>query len=127
MSVGCHQFLRDRPDAVLVTKAAEVIEQCGHMGELAEREVGPARTRDALGPVVGRVLEGVPVQRHAAVASIATAAGVSPDVAAAALAALASAGLVESRDGGWAMTTEGRRDRKSRRCAEAAELPLDWW
>ena len=52
------QLLRERPETVLVTRAAEVIEQCGHMGELAELERGPASTRDALGPMVARVFEG---------------------------------------------------------------------
>lgn len=127
MSGGCHRLLRERPETVLVTSAAEVVEQCGHMGELAERESGPARTRDLLGPMVARVFEGVPVQRHADVAGIANSAGVSVPVAAAALAALASAGLVECVDERWAMTTEGRRDRRSRSGPRADQLELDWW
>ena len=127
MSGGCHRLLRDRPETVLVTSAAEVVEQCGHMGDLAERESAPARTRDLLGPMVARVFEGVPVQKHANVAGIASTAGVSVPVAAAALAALASAGLVECVDDRWAMTTEGRRDRRSRAGAGGAQLELDWW
>jgi DNA processing protein len=126
MSGGCHRLLRDRPETVLVTSAAEVIEQCGHMGELAPHESEPARTRDLLGPMVARVFEGVPVQRHAEVAGIANAAGVSVRVAAAALAALASAGLVECVDDRWAMTTEGRRDRRARTGGDP-QLALDWW
>jgi DNA processing protein len=125
-SAGCHQFLRDRPDAVLVTKAAEVVEQCGHIGELAERETGPTVTRDLLGPAVARVLEGVPVRGLASVAGIARTVGVSVDVTAAALAALASAGLVRTVDGQWGMTTEARRDRKAR-VGQADQLALDWW
>jgi DNA processing protein len=120
-------LLRERPETVLVTSAAEVVEQCGHMGDLAERESGPARTRDLLGPMVARVFEGVPVQRHANVAGIANSAGVSVPVAAAALAALASAGLVECIGDRWAMTTEGRRDRRSRSGAGVDQLELDWW
>jgi DNA processing protein len=126
MSGGCHRLLRERPETVLVTSAAEVVEQCGHMGELAVRDSGPTQTRDQLGPMVARVFEGVPVQKHAAAPAIATTAGVSVRVAEAALAALASAGLVESRGDGWAMTTEGRRDRRSRQ-ASTSELALDWW
>lgn len=126
MSQGCHQLLRDRPDTVLVTRAAEVVEQCGHMGELAPRVTGPSETRDLLGPMIARVFEGVPVQRYAGVASIATTAGVSPNVAASALAALAETGLVERVGDGWAMTTEGRRDRRTRTAVDS-ELPLDWW
>jgi DNA processing protein len=126
VSAGCHQMLRDRPETVLVTRASEVIEQCGHIGELAARERGPAVIRDMLGPTVARVLEGVPVQRPATVDSIATAAGVTVAVAEASLAALASAGLVVQLDGRWGMTTAGRADRRTRR-GEAAELALDWW
>jgi DNA processing protein len=126
VSAGCHQLLRERPDTVLVTRASEVVEQCGHIGELAERERGPALIRDMLGPTVARVLEGVPVQRPATVDSIATAAGVTVAVAEASLAALASAGLVQQVDGRWGMTRAGREDRRARR-GEAAELALDWW
>ena len=125
MSGGCHRLLRERPDTVLVTSAAEVVEQCGHIGELAERENTPAHTRDMLGPMVARVFEGVPVQRHADAASIATAAGVSIRVVTAALAALASAGLVECIDDRWVMTTEGRRDRRARN--SGGQMELDWW
>jgi DNA processing protein len=127
MSGGCHRLLRERPETVLVTSAAEVVEQCGHMGDLAERESAPARTRDLLGPMVARVFEGVPVKRHADVAGIASACGVSVRVTAAALAALSSAGLVECVDDRWAMTAEGKRDRRSRSGPRGDQLELDWW
>jgi DNA processing protein len=126
-SAGCHQLLRDRPDAVVVTRADEVIEQCGHMGELATHISGPATVRDALGPTVGRVFEGVPVQRATAAVAIAATAGVSVDVAGAALAALAVAGLVEEADGRWAMTAAGRADRRSRQRPTSTQLPFDDW
>jgi DNA processing protein len=127
MSVGCHQFMRDRPDVLLVTKADEVIEQCGHLGELAEQPTGPVRPRDLLGPTLGRVFEGVPVQRPAGVPSIATAAAVSVRAASAGLAALASQGLVECDDADrWVMTPLGRKDRKANRDAYRQE-ELDWW
>ena len=127
MSGGCHRLLRERPDTVLVTNAAEVVEQCGHMGDLAPRESGPSRTRDALGPMVARVFEGVPVRRPAELAGIANAAGVGVDVADAALSALVTAGLVERTGDGWVMTTEGRNDRRARAAQAAGELDLDWW
>jgi DNA processing protein len=126
-SAGCHQLLRDRPDAVVVTRVDEIIEQCGHIGELASPATGPSTVRDALGPAVARVFEAVPVRRAASVSAIAATAGVGVDVAAAALAALASADLVEQVDGSWAMTTAGRADRKARRQPAAGELPFDWW
>ncbi|HET7530635.1 MAG TPA: DNA-processing protein DprA [Mycobacteriales bacterium] len=125
LSAGCHQLLRERPETVLVTRASEVVEQCGPMGALAPRQRGPAVVRDQLGPAVARVLEGVPVRRAASAASIATAAGVSLAVAEAALAALGTAGLVRRTDEGWGMTPAGRDDRRVRR-AEVQES-LDLW
>jgi DNA processing protein len=124
-SVGCHQLLRDRPDTVLVTKASEVIEQVGALGEFADRASGPIRRRDLLGPTVSRVLDAVPVSRQQPLARIATTAGMRPDAVAAALAALAVHGLVEERGGEWAMTTLGRKERRAQTPADE-ELPLDW-
>ena len=126
-SAGCHRLLRDRPDAVVVTRADEIVEQCGHMGELATHVSGPATVRDALGPTVARVFEGVPVTRATAAPAIAATAGVSVEVAGAALAALAAAGLVEAVDGRWAMTTTGRADRRSRHRQASSQLPFDDW
>jgi DNA processing protein len=127
LSGGCHQLLRDRPDAVLVTNAAQVIEQCGHLGELAPVETGPTQTRDLLGPMVARVLEGVPVTKAAPVPSIASTAGVNVSVAVASLAALATAGLVECVDGLWVMTKLGKADRKARGRQGMEELELGWF
>jgi DNA processing protein len=126
-SAGCHQFLREHPEAALVTRVAEVIELCGHMGELAEPVRGPASVRDRLGPAVARVLEAVPVRRHATVERIARTALVAPKVVEAALAALEAAGLVASSGDGWAMTTAARRDRAARRAPVGEELPFDDW
>jgi DNA processing protein len=126
-SAGCHQLLRDRPDAVVVTRAEEIVEQCGHMGELAAAVTGPATVRDALGPTVGRVFEGVPVRRASSAASIAATVGVSPEVAVASLAALAAAGLVERVEDRWAMTVAGRADRRARTRQPAVELPFGGW
>ena len=101
LSAGCHQLLRDRPDTVLVTKADEVLEQVGPMGEFAERVSGPVRRRDLLGPAVSRVLDAVPVMRPAPAARIAATAGMRVDAVEAALAALAVHGLVEPARDGW--------------------------
>ena len=127
MSGGCHRLLRDRPETVLVTNAAEVLEQCGHMGDLAPHESGPSRTRDLLGPMVARVFEGVPVKKAASVAGIAATAGVSPAVAAASLAALASAGLVECVGEQWVMSKVGSADRRARVAQAADEMSLELW
>jgi DNA processing protein len=126
-SAGCHQLLRERPDAVVVTRAEDVVEQCGHMGELAAPVSGPSVVRDALGPTVSRVFEGVPVRRASTTPAVAATAGVSVEVAVASLAALAAAGLVEQVDDRWAMTTAGRSDRTARRRPASPELPFDGW
>jgi DNA processing protein len=123
-SAGCHQLLRDRPDAVLVTKVDEIIEQVGPMGALAERRSGQLRRRDLLGPTVSRVLDAVPVRRAAPTARIATTAGMQAAAVEAALAALAVHGLVEVSETGWAMTTLGRSERRSVSPPEQEELPL---
>lgn len=126
LSAGCHQLLRDRPDAVLVTKVDEVIEQVGPLGAFAERVTGPVRRRDLLGPTVSKAFEAVPVTRPVPLDRIAVTAGMRPDAMGAALAALRAAGLVEMRDGGWCMTKEGRAERRGGGVA-AEELPLGWW
>lgn len=125
-SAGCHQLLRERPDTVVVTRVEEIVEQCGHMGEVAEPLVAPATVRDLLGPTVRRVFEGVPVQGAAAVDKIALTAGVAPAAAGAALAALAQLGLAVERAGLWTMTPAGRSERRHRG-DPLAQLALDVW
>ncbi|MGN6473674.1 MAG: DNA-processing protein DprA [Mycobacteriales bacterium] len=126
LSAGCHQLLRDRPDAVLVTKVDEVIEQVGPLGAFAERVSGPVRRRDLLGPTVSKAFEAVPVIRPVPLERIAVTAGMRADAMGAALAALQAAGLVESRDGGWCMTKSGRAERHGGAMTDE-ELPLGWW
>src|SRR4051794_37988842 len=125
-SAGCHQLLRDRPESVVVTRVEEIVEQCGAIGELASPLAGPSTVRDALGPTVGRVLEGVPVRSPRDARGIAATAGVSVAVADAALAALAAAGLVRVVDDGWVMTSAGWADRRARGGPPRAGRPLDW-
>lgn len=126
-SAGCHQLLRDRPDTVLVTKADEVIEQIGPLGQFAERVSGPVRRRDLLGPVVSRVFEAVPVHRPAPLARIAVTAGLRTEAVAAGLAALAAADLVAESPAGWAMTSLGRDERFADSASGTGELELGWW
>jgi DNA processing protein len=126
LSAGCHQLLRDRPDAVLVTKTDEVLEQVGAMGQFAERVSGPVRRRDLLGPTVSRVLDAVPVRNASPTDRIAATAGMRVDAVAGALAALAAHDLVEQNESGWRMTTLGRSERRAQPAA-GDELPLGWW
>ncbi|MDQ1685321.1 MAG: processing protein [Frankiaceae bacterium] len=126
VSAGCHQLLRDRPDTVVVTRVEEIVEQCGHMGEVAEPLIAPPTARDLLGPTVRQVFEGVPVRGAAAVDTIAATAGVGPAAAAASLAALAQLGLAAERAGLWAMTPTGRHERRHRG-DPLAQLALNVW
>ncbi|HVW80561.1 MAG TPA: DNA-processing protein DprA [Mycobacteriales bacterium] len=126
-SAGCHQLLRDRPDTVLVTKADEVLEQVGPLGQFAERVSGPVRRRDLLGPVVSRVFEAVPVHRPAPLQRIAITAGLRVETVAAGLAALAAAGLVAQCAAGWNMTSIGRDERFAAAESGTGELELGWW
>jgi DNA processing protein len=129
LSAGCHQLLRDRPDAVLVTRAEEVVEQVGALGEFADRVSGPVLRRDLLGPSVSRVLDAVPFVRRAALPRVAAAAGMRTDAVEAALAALSVHGLVDAEDGEWALTTAGRAERRRSSPADGItpELELGWW
>ena len=78
MSVGCHELLRARDadrHAVLVTSAAQVLQEVGRLGEdLATPAERPGSPRDSLSDVARRVLDacpvriGVPPERLAAVA-----------------------------------------------------------
>ena len=58
MSVGCHVELRT-PGTVLVTRVEEIIEESGHVGELAEPIHGEERPVDALVAIQARVLDAV--------------------------------------------------------------------
>lgn len=125
MSDGCHVALREVVGSVLVTRAEEVIEQCGHLGELADPLSGPVRPRDRLGPLVRRVFDAVPVMRAAPVERIAVTACLRPDAVEPSLAALRALGLVERTDEGWRMSRAGRDERHAETRRDRA-LPLDW-
>lgn len=125
MSVGCHAALRDVPESVVVTRAAEVVEQCGSLGELADPLTPPPRPRDSLGPLVRRVFDAVPVNRAAPADRIALTAGMRLEVVEPALAALHALGLAERSGDGWRMSRTGRAERHGSRPPDTA-LPLAW-
>jgi DNA processing protein len=125
MSAGCHVALREVVGSVLVTRAAEVIEQCGHLGELADPLSPPPRPRDALGPLVRRVFDAVPVVKPVPAPRIALTAGVRLEAVEPALAALRTLGLVERDEAGWRMSRAGRDERRAERRPDSP-LPLAW-
>ena len=106
MSAGCHAELRK--GAVCVTRAAEVLEQVGRMGEdVAEELRGPVDVRDGLSATVRRVLDAVPARRAIGVAALAREAGVSPLVVQQVMPPLQAHGLVRRVPDGWRLTPLG--------------------
>ncbi len=106
MSTGCHQQLRD--GAVCVTRAAEVLELVGRLGEDGADELrGPVDVRDGLSDTVRRVLDAVPVRRALGVAGLAREAGVSALVVQQVMPPLQAHGLVHRTEDGWRLTALG--------------------
>ncbi|MFB7333560.1 DNA-processing protein DprA [Streptomyces adustus] len=104
LSAGAHELLRG--DAVLVTDAAEIVEQVGEMGELAPVRRGPVLPRDLLEPAARRVLAALPAHRAAAAGEIARGAQTTEDDAIARLYELRALGHVERHGDGWKLTRE---------------------
>jgi len=106
MSSGCHREIRD--GAVCVTRADEVLELVGRLGEDdAEQLRGPVDVRDGLSETVRRVLDAVPVRRSAGVAALALEAGVPVLVVQQVMPPLQAHGLVQRTDEGWRLTPLG--------------------
>jgi DNA processing protein len=113
-SEGCHEIIREW-DAVLVTRAQDVVEHISPVGEgLSERRRGPAYPRDSLDPVATAVLEAVPARKGSGPAAIAVAAGVDLDTAIGCLGALAALGFVERCPTGWRVRKDGAVPRAGR-------------
>jgi DNA processing protein len=100
-SEGVHQMIRNR-DALLVTRAVEVIEAVAPVGEGTlfplQAAVGP---RDRLTVQERQVLDAVPVASPAPAERIARTAGLRPHTVAGALHRLERAGLVQQSLGRW--------------------------
>ena len=106
-SQGTHQLIRD--GALLVTRAAEIVEHLGDFGsDLAEPRSGPAapptkRPHDDLDPLAARLLDVLPLDGKGALDTpeAALAAGLDPRTALAALGRLSIRGLVDRAEHGW--------------------------
>jgi DNA processing protein len=105
-SAGCHQLLRTNRDAVLVTRADEIVEEMGHMGELAELPEHPATALDALTPVQQRVYEALPGRGARTREEVAVGAGLAVPQAMGQLALLELEGLVRRDDGRWRLNRD---------------------
>ena len=88
-------------DLEVITRAEDIIEVVGRIGELAPDEPRPATALDGLGDEERRVYEALPGRGAATVDEIAVAAAVEPARILAPLAMLEIAGLAERHDGRW--------------------------
>jgi DNA processing protein len=108
MSVGCHELLRARPDATLVTNVTQVLEQVGRIGEYyADPPRGPERRRDTLDEESALLMESMPARGTAGPEELAAKSGLSLRTVLRRLSLLELTGFVERRDGGVALA---RRD-----------------
>ncbi len=106
-STGCHALLR--MGAEVVTRAEDVVELVGLMGELAPEQPHPATSLDGLGDEERRVYEALPGRGVATIDEIAIAAAVEPARTLAPLAMLEVAGLAERHDGCWRIVRNRRQ------------------
>ncbi len=109
MSAGCHLVLRQWPESILVTTAAEIIEAVGPIGSLAPLPFAGPGPRDGLDARMSRVLEAVPSRRAREAAWIAARCGEDEQTTELMLAPLVANGLVETRPEGYRLTELGRR------------------
>ncbi len=98
-STGCHVLLR--AGAEVVTRAEDIVELVGHVGELAPEQPRPATALDGLSDAERQVYEALPGRGAATVDEIAVAAALQPARILAPLAMLEIAGLAERHDGRW--------------------------
>jgi DNA processing protein len=98
-SAGCHHLLRN--GAVLVTRAAEIVEIVGQMGELADDPEHPQTPLDALTDIQRQVYEALPRRGMRSAQQIAVGSGLPTGQVLGPLALLEVAGLIEQHDGGW--------------------------
>ncbi len=98
-SAGCHRLLRR--GAVVVTRAADIVELVGRIGELADEPQGPSSPFDGLSDAERIVYEALPARGLRDVDQIAVASALPAEQVLAPLALLEIAGLVEKCDGRW--------------------------
>jgi DNA processing protein len=98
-STGCHALLR--AGAEVVTRAGDIVELVGRVGELAPEQPHPPTPLDGLSDAERQVYEALPGRGVATVDEIAVAAALEPARILAPLAMLEVAGLAERHDGRW--------------------------
>jgi DNA processing protein len=110
-SAGCHELLR-REDTVLVTRAQEIVEVMGRMGELADEIEHPGTPLDGLTGVQRSIYEALPGRGSCTVDEIGVAAGVPAAQVLGPLTMLEIEGLVERHDGQWRLTKKVHGQRR---------------
>ncbi|SNY14464.1 DNA-processing protein DprA [Paractinoplanes atraurantiacus] len=109
VSVGCHELLRERPEAILVTGVDHVLEAVGRVGEyLVDPPRGPTHARDALDEESALVLEAVPRRGTASPEELAAKAGLDLRTVLRRLSLLEVAGMVERRGTAGVALTRSR-------------------
>jgi DNA processing protein len=98
-SAGCHVLLRG--DAHVVTRADEIVEFVGRMGELAIEPGRPASPLDGLADAELRVYDALPARGARTTDEVAVAAGIPATKVLGPLAMLELAGLVTRHEGRW--------------------------
>jgi len=98
-SAGCHALVRN--GAVLVTRAEEIVEMVGRIGELAVEPSRPRSPLDGLGPNELRVYDALPAHGARTVDQVAVAAGLPPIQVLGPLASMELQGLVIRTEGRW--------------------------
>lgn len=112
-SAGCHVLLRN--GAQVVTRADDIVEFVGSIGELAAEEARPATSLDGLSAVQRRVHDALPGRGGASVDEIAVASGLVPEQVLGPLALLEVAGLAECHDGCWRIVRAATRQAAAKR------------
>jgi len=102
-SIGCHAMLR-RHEADIVTRAADVIELIGHVGELAPDEQRSASPLDDLSEAEQRVYDALPARGRRTTDQIAVASGLPTTQVLGPLSMLELFGLVTRVDGYWKLS-----------------------
>ena len=88
----------------IVTRAADVVELMGRVGELAPDELRPESALDGLGEAEQRVYDALPARGRRSADQIAVASGLPPTQVLGPLSMLEVSGLVTRQDGYWKLS-----------------------
>jgi DNA processing protein len=102
-SAGCHALLR--AGAELISRADEIVEVVGRVGELAVQEQRPRSPLDGLTEAEHHVYDALPARGACSADEIAVASGLAPTRVLGPLAMLEVSGLVVQQDGCWQRVT----------------------